>query len=39
MGERFHITEDGRISLHLDPAESSFLSGMVRCFHPMNVPS
>lgn len=30
MGERFHITEGGRISLHLDPAESSFLSDMVR---------
>jgi hypothetical protein len=30
MGERFHITDDGRISLHLDPAESSFLSDMVR---------
>lgn len=30
MGERFHITEDGRISWHLDPAESSFLADMVR---------
>lgn len=30
MGERFEATRDGRISLQLDPAESAFLSDMVR---------
>lgn len=30
MGERFHTTRDGRLSLQLDPAESAFLSDMVR---------
>jgi hypothetical protein len=30
MGERFQATRDGRISLQLDPAESAFLSDMVR---------
>ena len=30
MGERFQATRDGRISLHLDPAEAAFLSDMVR---------
>lgn len=30
MGERFHTTGDGRISLQLDPAEAAFLSDMVR---------
>lgn len=30
MGERFNTTGDGRISLQLDPAESAFLSDMVR---------
>ncbi|MEX0797518.1 MAG: DUF2017 family protein [Acidimicrobiia bacterium] len=30
MGKRFQATRDGRISLHLDPAESAFLSDMVR---------
>lgn len=30
MGERFHATRDGRISLQLDPAETAFLSDMLR---------
>lgn len=30
MGERFQATRDGRIVLQLDPAESAFLSDMVR---------
>ncbi len=30
MGERFHATRGGRISLQLDPAETAFLSDMLR---------